>query len=125
MDPVTSHAIDLIEAAYDLEVPDADWLPNLIDAAVPIVDHGLGVFGFTFLRPAGAGGKDAVIGAIEMRSLRDDFPERFAEASRALSPEFVKSVTPPGYAGPWSEISKDHPEEFARLLEKLGYEELF
>lgn len=125
MDPVTSDAIDLIEVAYDLEKSDSDWLPDLMDAAAPIMDHGLGMFGFGFVRPEGGGGQDAVIGNMHLRSLSEEFPARFVAASRALSPEFVRAVTPPGYAGTWSEISEDHPEEFKLLIDTLGYEDLF
>jgi len=39
----TSHAIDLIEAAYDLEKPDAEWLPNVIEVGAPVLDQGQGV----------------------------------------------------------------------------------
>lgn len=125
MDPVTSDAIDLIEVAYDLEKPDSVWLPDLMDAAAPIVDHGLGMFGFGFVRPEGGAGRDAVIRDMHLRSLSPDFAERFVSASRALSPEFVRTVTPPGYAGTWSEIAKDHPEEFKLLIDTLGYVDLF
>ena len=125
MDPVTSEAIDLIEVAYDLHKSDADWLSGLMDTAAPMIDHGLGMFGFAFVRPDGGGGRDAVIQDMQLRSLSPDFPERFVAASQALSPEFVRAVTPPGYAGTWSEIARDHPEEFHALLEKLGYVDLF
>jgi DNA-binding CsgD family transcriptional regulator len=125
MEPVTTEAIDLVEVAYDLEKSDADWLSALMDAAAPMIDHGLGMFGFAFVRPEGAGGADSVIQDMELRSLPPDFQERFIAASQTLSPEYVRSVTPPGYAGTWSEIAKDHPEEFHALLEKLGYADLF
>ncbi len=125
MDPVTSEAIDLIEVAYELHKSDADWLSGLMDTAAPMIDHGLGMFGFAFVRPHGGGGRDAVIQDMQLRSLPPDFPERFVAASQALSPEFVRAVTPPGYAGTWSEIARDHPEEFHALLEKLGYVDLF
>ncbi|MBT8453872.1 MAG: helix-turn-helix transcriptional regulator [Deltaproteobacteria bacterium] len=125
MDPVTSEAIDLIEVAYDLEGSDSDWLSQVMDAAAPMIDHGLGMFGFAFVRPEGGGGSDAVIGDMQLRALPPDFPARFAAATQVLSPEFVRSVTPPGYAGTWSEIARDHPEEFQALLENLGYVELF
>jgi len=125
MDPVTSEAIDLIEVAYDLHKSDADWLSGLMDTAAPMIDRGLGMFGFAFVRPEGGGGADAVIQDMQLRSLSPDFPERLAAASQALSPEFVRAVTPPGYAGTWSEIARDHPKEFHALLEKLGYVDLF
>ena len=125
MDPVTSEAIDLIEVAYDFEKSDADWLSGLMDAAEPMIDHGLGMFSVTFVRPQGAGGSDSVIEDMQLRSLSPDFIERFIAASKTLSPEFVRAVTPPGYAGTWSEIAKDHPKEFHALLGKLGYVDLF
>jgi len=125
MDPVTSEAIDLIEVAYDLERSDYEWLSGVMDAAAPMIDHGLGMFGFAFVRPEGGGGGDAVIGDMQLRGLPPDFQARFAAATQTLSPDFVRSVTPPGYAGTWSEIARDHPEEFNALLEKLGYAELF
>jgi len=125
VDPITSDAIDLIEVAYDLEKPDSDWLSDLMDAGAPILDHGLGMFCFEFIRPPGGGGKDAVIQDMHLRSLSPDFPARFVAASQVLSPEFLRAITPPGYAGALSGISKDHPEEFNLLLEKLGYVDLF
>jgi len=51
LDHITSRAIDLTEAAYDIDRPDSDWLPDLIEVAAPIMDHGLGIFGFDFVRP--------------------------------------------------------------------------
>ncbi len=125
MDPVTSEAIDLIEVAYDLEKSDADWLAAVMDAAAPMIDHGLGMFGFAFVRPEGGSGSDATIGQMQLRSLSPDFQERFIAATQTLSSEFVRSVTPPGFAGTWSEIARDHPKELHALLEKLGYADLF
>lgn len=126
MDQVTPHAIDLIEAAYDLDKDDSAWLSDLMDAAAPIMDQGHGMFGFEFIQPpGGGGGADAVINGMQLRELPADFPQRLVKASHVLTPEFVRAVTPPGYAGTWSEIAKDHPEELRRLLDALGYEDLF
>ena len=125
MDPVTPNAIDLIEVAYDFEKSDSDWLSGVMDAAAPMIDRGLGMFGFAFVRPQGGGGRDAVIQDMQLRSLSPDFAERFVAATQALSPKFVRAVTPPGNAGTWSEIARDHPEELHALLEKLGYVDLF
>ena len=35
LDPISSHAIDLTEAAYDLEKTDADWLASIIEVGAP------------------------------------------------------------------------------------------
>jgi DNA-binding CsgD family transcriptional regulator len=125
MDPVTSEAIDLIEVAYDLDKSNADWLSGLMDAAAPMIDRGHGMFGFAFVRPQDGAGRDAVIQDMQLRSLSPDFQERFIAATQTLSPEFVRAVTPPGYAGTWSEIARAHPKELHALLEKLGYADLF
>ena len=45
--------------------------------------------------------------------------------TQSLSPEFVRAVTPPGNAGTWSDVARDHPEELRALLEQLGYAEVF
>lgn len=51
MDRATSTLIDLAEAAYDLDLPDSEWLPSIIDAGLPLLDHGLGVAGGIYSRP--------------------------------------------------------------------------
>jgi DNA-binding CsgD family transcriptional regulator len=124
LDPVTSHAIDVVEACYDLEKSDADWLPNLMRVGAPVFDHGLGTFGFEFVRPVGASGGEAVVRGMQMDGLPADFEKRFEAARGILSPDFVRTVTPPGYAGTWSEIAASHPEEFSRLIGTLGYSDL-
>ena len=125
LDNVTSRAIDLIEAAYDLRGSDADWLARLVQAAEPILDRGLGLFGFAFIRPAlGGGGADAVVRYMHTRSLPADFPERFDAARRLLSPELIEAAVPPGYAGTWSQLLDGYPEVAQAFLEKLGYSDL-
>ncbi len=118
---MTSNVIDVVEAAYDLDKFDAGWLPNLIEVGRPVFDHGLGVFGFEFFRPHGASGAEASVRGMQMKSMPAEFEERFASARAVLSPEFVRAVTPPGYAGTWSEIAADHPEEFRELVRALGF----
>jgi len=120
----TSHAIDLIEAAYDLEKPDSEWLPNLIEVGAPILDHGHGVVGFELVRPPGAGGADGVVSNIHLRSLPADFLERFDAARSVISPECFQAVSSSAFAGTWTELAKDYPEDAERALEKVGYPDL-
>lgn len=125
MDPITSRAIDLIEAAYDLQRSDSDWLAHLVEAAEPILDHGLGLFGFGFVRPArGGGGADALLRYMHTKSLPADFPERLDAARRLIPPELIEAATPPGYAGTWTQLLEDHPEVAQAFLETLGYADL-
>ena len=125
MKHVTTHAIDLIEAAYHLEKSDAAWLPDLIDAGAPILDHGLGVFGFELVRaPLSGGGADVVIEGMHLRSLPEDLPDKLNAAVSRLSPEFIAAATRAGYAGTWTEKAKDYPEELGPLLEAIGYSDM-
>jgi DNA-binding CsgD family transcriptional regulator len=125
LDNVSSGAIDLIEAAYDLRGSDADWLARLVKTAEPILDRGLGLFGFAFIRPApGGGGADAVVRYMHTRSLPADFPERFDAARRLISPELIAAAAPPGYAGTSSQLLDGYPEVARAFLEKLGYADL-
>lgn len=125
LDPITSRAIDLIEAAYDLRRSDSAWLAHLVDAAEPILDQGLGLFGFAFVRPApGGGGADALLRYMHMKSLPVDFPERFDTARSLISPELIEAAAPPGYAGTWTQLLGNYPEVARAFLETLGYADL-
>lgn len=55
MDRVTSTLIDLAEAAYDLDVRDAEWLRRVMVAGLPLLDHGLGVAGGIYTWPFDGG----------------------------------------------------------------------
>ena len=55
MDHATSTLIDLAEAAYDLEVRDAEWLPRVVSAGLTLLDHGLGVAGGIYTRSRDGG----------------------------------------------------------------------
>ena len=45
MNPATDVAIDIVEAAYDLEQQPGDWLPNLVHAVSQAMDVDVGVYG--------------------------------------------------------------------------------
>ncbi len=121
MDHATSRAIDLIEDAYDLDKPSSEWLRDLIDAHAPILDHGLGIVGFEFVRHPGDSGGDATVQDMHAGGIAPDFPQRFEEARHVVSPECFRAVTPTGFAGTWTEMTSDYPEDSRRFLERLGY----
>ncbi|MGB8328589.1 MAG: LuxR C-terminal-related transcriptional regulator [Polyangiales bacterium] len=122
MERVTSHAIDLIVAAYELEKPDSTWLADLIDVGEPILDQGHGIFAFEFvLPPETGGGVDAVLRCMRLKSMPPDFPARFHAARSLLEPGVFKDVTPAGYVGTWTKVAKGHPEVARKFLDTLGY----
>jgi DNA-binding CsgD family transcriptional regulator len=47
--------IDLTEFVYDLDVPREDWVPALLEAGLPLFDHGHGVLATTYIRPLEGG----------------------------------------------------------------------
>ena len=123
---LNTQAIDLIEAAYQLEESDADWLSNLLDVGAPFFDHGLGMFAFNYVHPPREGGGAEVgLHSPHLRTLPPEFLETFANARSVIPSDCFHAITPPGYAGTWSEAAKDYPEVSARFLETLGYPEFF
>ena len=126
MEDVTSHAIDLIEAAYRLEGSDSDWLAHLIDVGAPILDHGQGIFAFNYLHPArNGGGADVGHDGLHLRSLPTNFLDRLDAARAVIPPKVFHAITLPGFAGTWTEVCRDHPEISPRFLELLGYSDMF
>ena len=124
MDHITAHAIDLIEAAYDLEKPDSEWLPNLLDVGAPVLDHGLGVAADEFVMTHQGEGAEVLTGELHMRSLPPDFPDRVAATVGAASPELLAATNIDGFASTWTEAAKDFPEEAEQALRTMGYPDL-
>ena len=46
--------LDVVEAAYKVDLPDAQWLSELAHAALPHLDQGFGVAVFEYYKPEGA-----------------------------------------------------------------------
>lgn len=55
MNKLSPAVIDLTEFVYDLDVPREDWVPSLLEAGLPLFDHGHGVVATTYVRPPEAG----------------------------------------------------------------------
>lgn len=122
LNDATSSLIDLIEVAYDLEKPDSDWLPSLIDAGAPMLDQGLGIFAMNFVYPpADGGGAQLAIETVHLHSLREDYPKRFDAARKLVPPGILQKIAPPGFVGTWSEAAKDYPEISKACLEAVGH----
>lgn len=122
--PDLSRAIDLIEAAYDLHQSDSQWLDAITDAGAPLFDQGHGFSIDEYALTPRDEGAQVEIRTLRNVSLPSEYEARFRAAVRTFPPEMVAKVHPPGYAGTWSEISKQYPEESKRALETLGYEDL-
>jgi len=74
VDHIGSALIDFTEAAYDLEPEPQEWLAKLLEAGAPVIDHGLGVFALTCMRPPE--GASFAIDQLNAISAPDDLVER-------------------------------------------------
>jgi hypothetical protein len=120
VDPATSQAIDLIEAAYDLDKSESDWLPDMVEAGAGFLDRGQGFFAFPFVRPSpDSGGGDAVLGEMHLHSVPADLPARFDVGRALIPPELFHRIVPAGFAGTWTEATKDYPELQQAMLDHM------
>lgn len=117
-------AVDLIEAVYDFQAPDSEWVNKLIEAGAPVFDHGLGFAVDEYVVKRRDDGAEVSIAVVRTVGLPDDYASRVQEALSVLPPKMLANINPPGYAGTWTEISRDYPTESSLALEKFGYADL-
>lgn len=119
MDQLDSAIIDFTEAAYDLELSDADWLPTVLKRGLPVLDHGLGVACMEYgLPPEG--------GAVELRKIHlgsgpEDFPERHLRALETTPPEVLRRQVRPGGASTASMTAGCDKSELAHYTSYVDY----
>jgi len=123
VDPITPHAIDLVEVAYDVEKSDADWLSDLLEAGAPILDHGLGIVATRFERPPHGTGADLVLRDVHAKSLPTGLWPRLEAARSVLSADAIRALTSAGHAGTWTEVAQDY-EDCQLFLDELGYPDM-
>jgi DNA-binding CsgD family transcriptional regulator len=119
VDRVESAIIDLTEAAYNLELSDEEWLPQVIERGLPVLDHGLGVAGMHYGRPPDEGpfqllGIDVVSGPAE-------FAEKHTRALETTPPEVLREQVRPGCAGTASLDSQDDPQQLVHYTSHVDY----
>ncbi|MEM8608261.1 MAG: LuxR C-terminal-related transcriptional regulator [Myxococcota bacterium] len=112
MEPVAAAMIDLVRAAYDLDVEDAEWLPQMMAAGLSILDHGLGVVGGVYTRPPGGG--EVSTNQIHVASGPEDFALRQARVGLECPPEVQQACTRPGICATLSEVAG---EKYASAVE--------
>jgi hypothetical protein len=98
-------AITMTEAAYDLQVADEDWFPHVIDATVPLIDHGLGVAGLIGTIPTDA---PLVPEKMHVASGPADFPMRLMRAMSEIPQESTRPQICSGI-GVLSEVNAEEP----------------
>ena len=108
LDRPNSAIIDLVEASYNLEVGGDQWLPQMLEAGLPIIDQGLGVMGVTGTRPP-EGSPIIQHHHLHVASGPQDLPMRHLKAMSEAPPEKVYDHTRPGMATTLSELTEDDP----------------
>ncbi|MGB5350079.1 MAG: LuxR C-terminal-related transcriptional regulator [Polyangiales bacterium] len=96
----------MTEAAYDLQVAEEDWFPNVIDAAAVLIDHGLGVAGLSGTKPEGNGPMQ--VEELHVATGPADFPIRLMRAMAELPSESLRQATQSGI-GVLSELNAEEP----------------
>lgn len=107
-------AIALAETIYDLEVPREDWLPRVLEAGVPIFDHGLGFAGVIATKPsAPKANMMQEVEEIHVATGPNDFMQRHFQAASELPPDQLHRQT---RTGPFilSELTEPEQQEIWR-----------
>jgi DNA-binding CsgD family transcriptional regulator len=107
-----SALIDLAEAAYDLDVDEAAWLPRVMEAGLPVLNHGLGVFGGVYTRPLDGGA--LTLHQLHVAAGSEDFVVRQARVAADCPPEVQQACTRPGICTTLSEAAG---EKYASAVE--------
>lgn len=91
MEPSRSAAIDIVEAAYDLEAPASQWLPNVLAAGGSLLDFGMGHYGAISAGESEAG--VPMFTQVHTSPGAEDLPTQVFRAARQAGPELVAQAS--------------------------------
>jgi len=111
--------IDFVEAAYDLQVDDDEWLSRLLAAGAPALDRGLGVFAFTCFRPPQPG--PLVIQQLHADAGLEDLADRVVRLESQIPAEVLWSLSRPAMPKTLSEAAGDNIEAFRFVLDHFDF----
>lgn len=116
-----SAIIDLVEAAYDLEISDADWLPAILRRGLPVLDRGLGVAGWEYGRPPDSG--EVEHRRVHVASGPLDFAERHVRGIGVTPPDVLRVAVSTGRAMTGSQAVREigHPEALQSYVSQVEY----
>ena len=119
MDANESALIDFTEAAYNLEADPQEWLPKLLEAGAPAIDHGLGVLAITCKRPPQ--GARLIIDQLHAVSAPDDLAERLMRLQREIPPSLLWLLSRPTMPMTLSEAAGDDLEAFRLIMRHFDF----
>ena len=116
--------IALVEAAYNLEVSEADWLPNLLRAGGDLLNLGQGCAGAILAGKSCEGAP--LVSQIHTENASDDLATRLALAARDVEPSISEAPAPPPEptVHTLSEARDTHPEVHEALSSHLRCEDM-
>ena len=94
MNRASISSIALVEAAYNLELGPAEWLPNLLRAGAGILDLGQGCAATLWAGTSSNG--EPLVSQLHAESGPPDLAMRFARAAQELDPDFARAAPVPG-----------------------------
>lgn len=109
--------IDFVEAAYDLEVARGDWLPKVIEAGVPVLDHGLGLLAISCTRPPEPG--PLVVHGLHVSPGARGYIDGVTRLQADRETGFLWPLTRPGIPKTMSEVTDAHDPAAFRTI--MGY----
>jgi hypothetical protein len=116
---IGSALIDFTEAVYDLAVESDEWLPKLLEAGAPVIDHGLGVFALTCMRPQQRA--PLVIDRLHALSAPDDLIDRLMRLQRVMPDDLLWPLSRPGMPKTLSETAGDDVEAFNLIMRHFDF----
>ncbi|MGB8221584.1 MAG: helix-turn-helix transcriptional regulator [Polyangiales bacterium] len=119
MEPSGSAIIDFIETVYNLELGQEQWLPKLLEAGGPVLDHGLGVFALTCLRPPQRG--PVVIDQIHVGSGPNDLLQRVTRMQQELPPDLLWPLSRPAMPRTLSDGAGDDFDAFDQVMRHFEF----
>ncbi|MBW2403346.1 MAG: helix-turn-helix transcriptional regulator [Deltaproteobacteria bacterium] len=124
MEPSQAIAIDLVEAAYDLEVAPADWLPNLLEVGESMFDLGCGHYGAICAGASESG--VPIFTQLHAGARAEELPLKVMRAAREAGPDvvgaFSQAVT--GHVAVLSELKDRYPRAYEVLTRSVGCKDM-
>lgn len=111
--------IDFAEAAYDLRLERHAWLPKLIEAGAPALDHGLGVLALTCARPPDRA--TLRIDGLHAIGAPSDLPERLLRVQQETPPSLLWLLSRPTMPKTLSEAAEDDLEGFQTVMRHFDF----
>lgn len=120
MDHTKSTAIDLAEAAYNIQLGAADWLPNLLESGGEALNRGLGCAAAIWAGASDDG--QPLITQMHVHAGPPDLAVRFARAAQEVEPVLARRTSEARGGGVHvvSECRHERPQVYGAITKHVG-----